>query len=189
MSITTINFKFDPHKEIIMKLCNRNNFHTNDVYIELYRDLPGEMKNLCIAKQSKIYFDALFLGLESYGYFTTIDVSGKKKVIGFIIYNITLCENKSNLLFILIDKQFQKKGFGTKLVNKYIEDIHEKKLFYGTVKVENEEASIFYKKSGFDKHSDFIESEKGRYELLHYIPINSFNALKIVKKLSLFMDS
>jgi len=186
MSITTINLSSAAHKEIIMKLCDRNKFHKEDIYLEINRDLPPVFKEKAI-KLSGISeynkkIEGIFKGLENFGYFITVEENSKIKVVGFIIYNIEKIQNKSYLLFILIDKKYQKKCFGTKLVNKYIEEIEEKKLFYATVKVENELVANFYHKFGFDKHSDLIKTEDNeKYDILHYFPNGSAKALKLIK--------
>ena len=118
------------------------------------------------------------------GYFITIEEEGKKKVSGFIIYNIEIEIKKSYLLFILIDKKYQKNGLGTELINKYIKDVEEKMILYASVKIENREVSNFYKKFGFDNHSNLIEYIKGKYEMLHYIPKKSLKVLLVLKCLS-----
>jgi len=93
------------------------------------------------------------------------------------------------LLFILIDKKYQNNGFGTKLLDKYIQDIEEKKLLYATVKIENEIVGNFYKKFGFDNHSNLIESEIGKYQLLHYIPKPALQALNTIKQFTIKFGS
>jgi ribosomal protein S18 acetylase RimI-like enzyme len=192
MSIIPINFNFSPHKNIIMKLCKRNNFYEDDIYLEIFKDFPPEIKNNVIKllgedeykknldKQNKKTFD----GLESFGYFITIEEEGKKKVAGFIIYNVELKVKKSYLLFILIDKKYQKNGLGTELINKYIKDIEEQMIIYASVKIENREIKNFYKKFGFDNHSNLIENIKENYEMLHYIPKKSLKLLLFLKRLS-----
>jgi len=186
MSITNINLSSNAHKEIIMKLCNGNKFHEGDVYLEINKDFPPDYKDkviklIGISEYNK-KIEGIFKGLEHFGYFITVEENSRKKVVGFIIYNIEKIQNKSYLLFILIDKKYQKNSFGTKLVNKFIEEVEEKKLFYATVKVENELVTNFYKKFGFDKHSDLIETEVDeKYDILHYFPKGSAKALKLIK--------
>ena len=186
MSISPINFNFEPHREIIMKLCDRNNFHKEDVYIQIYRDMSPVFKKIVIdlrgINEYNTNIENMFLGLESSGYFITIEEDCKKKVVGFVIYNIEQATQKSYLLFILIDKKYQNNGFGTKLLDKYIQDIEEKKILYATVKIENEIVGNFYKKIGFDNHSNLIESEIGKYQLLHYIPKPALQTLNIIKQ-------
>jgi ribosomal protein S18 acetylase RimI-like enzyme len=171
VSISNINLQFEPHREIIMRLCKRNKFYENDVYVEIYRDLPPAIKNIVIETRGINEYnkciEELFAGLESFGYFITIEEAGKKKVIGFIIYNIEKKMKKSYLLFTLIDKKYQKNRFGTKLLNKYIETIRENKLLCASVKIENKEVATFYKKFGFE---NLINSVECRYEVLHFIP-------------------
>jgi ribosomal protein S18 acetylase RimI-like enzyme len=186
MSITNINLSSNAHKEIIMKLCDRNKFYKEDVYIEINRDFPPAFKEIQIKlfgiSEYNKKIDGIFKGLEHFGYFITVEENSRKKVVGFIIYNIEKIQNKSYLSFILIDKKYQKNSFGTKLVNKYIKEVEEKKLFCATVKVENELVANFYHKFGFDKHSDLIETEVDeKYEILHYFPKGSAKALKLIK--------
>ena len=192
MSIVSINFNFAPHKNIIMKLCERNNFYEGDIYFEIFKDFPPEIKNSGIKllgedeynKRSNEQIKKAFGGLESFGYFITIEEEGKKKVSGFIIYNIEIEIKKSYLLFILIDKKYQKNGLGSELINKYIKDVEDKMIIYASVKIENREVSNFYKKFGFDNHSNLIEYIKGKYEMLHYIPKKSLKVLLVLKCLS-----
>ena len=194
ISISQINLDSEVHREIVMKLCNRNNFYKDDVYIELYRNFPPERKNKMIELLGVTHFNNTFnkfieenfAGLKSIGYFITIEKDNKKKVAGFIIYNLEEIANKSYLksylLFILIDKTYQKNGLGTKLIEKYIEDLTQKNILYATVKIENKILSDFYKKFGFDKYSDLIELEyNGIHELLHYIPQPKIRVIKNLK--------
>ena len=199
ISISQINLDSEVHREIVMKLCNRNNFYKDDVYIELYRNFPPERKSKMIELLGISHFNNInnefnkhieekFDGLKSIGYFITIEKDNKKKVAGFIIYNLEEIMNKSGLksylLFILIDKTYQKNGLGTKLIEKYIEDLTQKNILYATVKIENKILSDFYKKFGFDKHSDLIESEDdGIHELLHYISQPNILVIKKLKTL------
>ena len=116
ISISQINLDSEVHREIVMKLCNRNNFYKDDVYVELYRNFPPERKNKMIELLGVSHFNNTFnkfieenfAGLKSIGYFITIEKDNKKKVAGFIIYNLEEIANKSYLksylLFILIDK-------------------------------------------------------------------------------------
>ena len=185
MSTVPINFNFEPHKNIIMRLCERNNFYEDDIYFELFKDFPHKIKKSVIEllgqdeynKRLNEQLEKSFSGLESFGYFITIEEEGKKKVAGFIIYNIELAVKKSYLLFILIDKKYQKNGLGSELINKYIKDVEDKMIIYASVKIENREVSNFYKKFGFDNNSNLIENTKGKYEMLHYITKKSLKVI------------
>ena len=112
-AISNINLQTESHRRIIIKLCERNNFYKEDVYAELYRDAPPNFKTDLIAldRYNKFIEDlnSKFVGLESIGYFITIEKDNRKKVIGFIIYNIVKKSHNSYLLFILIDKKYQNK--------------------------------------------------------------------------------
>jgi RimJ/RimL family protein N-acetyltransferase len=60
----------------------------------------------------------------SHGYFIIDKKKGKNSVVGFLIYNIKEQTRVSYLLFVLIDKKHQNQSFGTTLMQKYMEDIH-----------------------------------------------------------------
>ncbi len=83
----------------------------------------------------------------------------------------------------MIDKKYQKKSYGSILIGRYLKDIEEKTILYATVKVESEVLEKFYKKFGFDNHSNLIENEDYEFTLLHYFPEPSLKAFTIIKKL------
>ena len=197
-NILKINLHSEEHKNIIMKLSNRNDFFKDDLYTSIYRDAPFEIKKKMIEFTDITTYNEeikkLFVGIESYGYFIIINEDNKKKVVGFIIYDIgkdteetepELILYKSELTFILIDKKYQNRGFGTKLINKYIQDMKniEKKLIHASVKFENKKLDTFYKRNGFNDYSDLFEINNSKYNRLYYIPSISLIKLKTIKLL------
>jgi RimJ/RimL family protein N-acetyltransferase len=168
MSLIQIDFDFSPHKEIIMKLCNRNKFYEDDISVIVNRDLPTNYKNYLIkivgVEKYENHNKNLFTGLKHFGYFIIVEENLKKKVIGFIIYHIKEKFRGSELLFILIDKKYQNNGYGTMLLNKYIQDINEKKIMISIVKIENKEMCNFYKKTGFK----YLATDD-KYDVLCYV--------------------
>jgi GNAT superfamily N-acetyltransferase len=187
ISISNINLYADAHRNIVMKLCERNKFCEDDVYAELYRDAPPHLKKRLNTLDKRLYrkfmdnLNERFSGLESNGYFIIIEKNDKKKVVGFIIYNINESIQASSLLFILIDKKYQNNGLGTILVTKYIQEVDDKKLLGANVKIIDEKVEKFYKKMRFDEYPDLIKSEKGQYKVLHYIPADTLHLLRAFK--------
>lgn len=171
MSLISIDFDFSPHKDIIMKLCSRNDFYENDVYSVINRDIPINLKNnlkkiVGVEKIEKSINELKkrFIGLNHFGYFIIVEENLKKKVIGFIIYHIKEKFRGSELLFILIDKKYQNNGYGTMLLNKYIQDLNEKQLIMSIVKIEKNETGNFYKKTGFK----YLTTDD-KYDILCYV--------------------
>jgi ribosomal protein S18 acetylase RimI-like enzyme len=185
MSIIPIDFNLDVHKDIIMKLCVRNTFNVDDIYLEIYKDLSPKW---CVflnteekKKDFRNFIKSKFNGLTSYGYFIIEKKdTGKNSVLGFIIYNIEIDNivinnreievKRSDLLFILIDKKYQRKTLGGKLMKKYIGDLLDKKISIAGVKIESRELKEFYKKYHFTEKKNIVICEEGEYEKLYFIP-------------------
>ena len=72
-------------------------------------------------------------------------------IIGFINYDIIF--DKSEIEYIYVSNEFKRKGIGTKLLNKMIQDLKEKKVNNITLEVrsDNIKAINFYKKNHFKK--------------------------------------
>lgn len=97
----------------------------------------------------------------------------KSKIIGYISFNVVL-ENM-DIHSIVIDKNYQKKGYGTYLLNfalKYAKDNDVNNIFL-EVRKSNTKAINLYKKIGFD----FINTRK------RYYPDNFEDALIYSKKI------
>ena len=147
MDTTYLNIDFDNEKHVgyIHHLSLKNNFHIDDIKIYLKDEVSKKIK-----KQPVI------------GYFVIFG----KKVIGFIIgcksNNIefeTINETKRtlhighiNLMaieFLLISKQFQNKGEGTKLINKFKDETIQKGEFIVIKTIIYQNVKKYYEKLGF----------------------------------------
>ena len=72
-------------------------------------------------------------------------------IIGFINYDIIF--DKAEIEYIYVVDEYKKKGIGTKLLNKMIEDLKENNVDSITLEVRsnNDKAIKFYKKNGFNE--------------------------------------
>jgi GNAT superfamily N-acetyltransferase len=147
-----INLKDTNHINYILKLSKRNHFY--EKYIN--RDIN------C--------FKELEINI---GWLVVLN----SKVIGFLIYKIG-DDKMCDLHYILIDKLFQHKGYGTQIL-KYFIDYAESTSDIHIVILKNDTKSNFYKRNGFIKQSDInltIEFESisyKLYEILYYVPTHS----------------
>ena len=139
MSIIPIHFWKSQHKSIIMKLCRRNNFYVNDVYINLYKKLPIDDEILAAKILPKLEGNTL------HGHFYSEVINAKTKVTGFVIYNtshivftngMTTPLIESELLFILVDKKYQKQTVGTELMQQFMDDVKSRNIIAVVVKSE-----------------------------------------------------
>lgn len=103
MSLISINFNDSQHKEIIMKLCKRNKFYEDDMYLELYRDFPQQQKKIFInlGINVKDKFDEIYNNIcgnnTNYGYLMINKHNNRNSVVGFLIYNIESKNIRSDL--------------------------------------------------------------------------------------------
>lgn len=191
MPIIPINLKFEPHKQIIMKLCTMNKFYEDDMYIELYRTFHPRYKDFYLKFKTEDYINKAtneflknFDGLDSFGDFMYIEENGKKKIIGFLIYNIDQKTRESTLLYLLVDRKYQNKGYGSELVKKHIDHFYKNEIRISIVKCKNDKLKNFYKKFGYDEHSKyhkyFMYNHDSDY--LYYIPEIALKMLDFIYK-------
>ena len=187
MSIIPIDFSNITHKHIIMKLCKRNNFYEDDIYTEIYREIPPKihkhMMMLCNDANTKMneFIRQTYENVVSYGYFMIDKQESRNAVVGFSIYNIEKTRIRSELMFILVDKDYQNRGFGTSLIKHYLNIIDNEKLF-ARVKCEKTDDLIikWYKNNGFKYYLNII-LDGGKTKLMplfynlpeKYLSINS----------------
>ena len=183
-TIVHIDLNLESNKNIIMKLCKRNNFYEDDVYANLYRDIRIHRKEQMSDKQLisvKKHLNDLFKLKKITAYFCTILKNDVIKVVGFMMYSIG--EDAINeLTFLLIDKFYQKNGFGSKLLDKYIEDIYIKKIL-GAYTLIDKKLIKFYQKKGFVLDHSLVEQEICRADGLikiYYIPKEVEYAIEFV---------
>ena len=79
----------------------------------------------------------------------------KKKAIGFIIFYRN--EVYDTLLYLLIDKEYQSKGYGSILLKFLITDTIQNTKLFIKIKKEDIENYIFYKKLGFEYGNEIID--------------------------------
>jgi ribosomal protein S18 acetylase RimI-like enzyme len=162
-SITTREIELETivDKIRVMRLCNENNYYENDVYCHLFGDFPEQMRK--VLKDKKIYDEAVrdlrrsiyVEGRVYKGYF----ICNYEVPIGFILYQKDV-DKTNELLFILIDKEHQNKGYGSKLLDCHDLDCEDDETVI--TKVENKELLNFYGKSNFRD----IGVRKGRFMVL-----------------------
>lgn len=153
----SIDFNDQNHKNYIIKLSERNNFHTNKMYLFMYDE-------------------KLRYGLDDKykGVFKIVD----NKVVGFMIYFIDthLDEGLSHILFILVDKKYQLMKIGSDFINNHILLMKETPNIK-IVFVDAEDNSIeWYKKRGFYDIEQIFEK---MYDLRHVISMDEQGTLLI----------
>ena len=92
--------------------------------------------------------------------FSKIDIlEDNNKIIGFIIYSIIY--ERAEIVDIIIDAEYRKKGYGNKLLNNAINKIEESNCHNISLEVNcnNESAINLYKKNGFQ----IISTRKNYY--------------------------
>ena len=172
MSIIPINFNNMNHKQIVMKLCKRNKFYEDDIYTEIYRETPPKIQNLMMMlgieaemKMNKLLYET-YENVVSYGYFMIDKQESRNAVVGFSIYNIENTRTRSELMFIMVDKDYQNRGFGTSLLKHYLNIIDNEKLF-SRVKCDKTDDLIqkWYKKNGYKNYLN-VTLDGGKTELM-----------------------
>lgn len=191
MTTIPIIFNDTQHKTIIMKLCKRNNFYIDDVYSTIYRDIPPHIKSKLSKSDSE---KTLLYLLEKSGdnilsgNFIVKTEELSKKVVGFIIYDITSMDNtplkRSDLLFILIDKKYQNQSYGTTLMHTYIDDVNSLKCISATVKSENSKLNMWYNQFGFQLLPS-VTQHSNKYQMLHLLTPQYHTVKSLAKMLNI----
>ena len=135
------------HCNNIFKLAKNNNFYVKDLEILIlkkWNSIP--LSSEFLKKTNTI----CYADNKNYKGFL---ISKNNIIIGFIIY-FTVSNIYDNIHFLLIDKEYQKQGYGSLLLKKVIDN--SKCQF---IKVNKPELSIldFYKKHGFSNILSIIE--------------------------------
>ena len=173
MTTQAVNFNSVAHKDVIIKLCKRNNFYENEVATYIYIDDFNKMKSYIIkihGNQSDEVCCNVFAAMQKRhtftlnGLFMTIKVDEKTRVIGFVIYRMHE-DGVYELIFILIDKKYQSQKYGSFLLNAYHSIIGHKTSIV-SLELENIKRFDFYKKFGYlltgelSRTGDFIITRK-----------------------------
>ena len=102
----SIDFTNTNHLNYISKLSKRNNFYPEQLHVKMFRKYQTNHGYAMIKNEMDLFINEKYRK----GYF----LIENKKVIGFILYQKV--ENVyAKLDFLLIDKNYQNKGFGTVL--------------------------------------------------------------------------
>ena len=149
-----IDYNNDKHIEYITKLCKRNNFYILEILLFYdtinVLDKTEKMIGLFILKEKKIIGFVLMIRANKTPFWCTNkitkeEIKGKKSGI--------------SIEFLLIDKLYQKKREGTKIINHIKQNVLKKDQYIiiplGIKDVNNLE---FYEKNGFCKELDYNSS-------------------------------
>ena len=170
--IVDVNFHNSNHNEIIKKLSKRNKFHKADIHAccDDYEYALNKFMSLCNKNNIKInhqkqqeYIDCLqkeaYKNNPNYkGYLVCLE----NKPIGFILYYLRSNNcNHLNIHFLLIDKNYQRNGYGTILIN-HLKQAYED--FVIVVRSDNDYSNDWY----IQKH--FLTSEQFLSKIMKYNP-------------------
>lgn len=152
MTTIAIDYSSKQHKQIIIQLCKRNTFYINDIASHLYCNEDIELHRpflkhvnlpIRIETATLILMSNKLKKLNQKGFLLTVNIDNKTKVVGFVMFNIT--DGATELLFLLVDKSWRKKGFGKDLMNAYHSALQNEISI-----IQVEETTIpFYKKFGY----------------------------------------
>jgi ribosomal protein S18 acetylase RimI-like enzyme len=165
--IVDINYNNDLHIKIIKKLSKKNNFHIEDVY-----GVCGDLKygldkrtsiyeKLNIEIEKKFYIEMEKKFYKNNSNYKGLIICKEKKPVGFLLYYIRP-HNCSclDIEFLLIDKNEQKNGFGTKLID-HIKQKYENYVI--VVKSDNDNSNKWYIHKGFLTDSQYFSKIREKY--------------------------
>lgn len=136
-----IDFNNTNHQNYILKLSQRNNFHTFEMFLYMHND---KLKYGINPKYG--------------GFFKVVN----KKVVGFIL---TYTDEEivfSQILYILVDKKYQSIGFGKELIQYHIDFIcHNPNIKMVYVDAENETIKWYEKLGFYDEQSTLQKIKTG----------------------------
>ena len=127
-----INFNDLNHKNYILKLSKRNNYHYDTIRVILNKTMPIQiisMLKTCGFTEEEISEKILEYNKINGGSWGENDnykglfIIKNKKVIGYTVYCID--NYKTEIMYILIDKEYQKQGIGLGVLN-YVKETLKK---------------------------------------------------------------
>jgi ribosomal protein S18 acetylase RimI-like enzyme len=158
-----INFNDSNHKNYILKLSKRNNYHYETIGVILNKTMPPHI--ISILKSSGLTekeinekileYDRMNGG--SWGEnenYKGLFIIKNKKVIGYTVFCID--ETNTEILFILIDKDYQREGIGSKVLN-YVKEIlkqSNEKIIMACI---DKSSRDWYLKNGFISEREYYE--------------------------------
>ena len=149
--IENIDFNNKKQTKLICELSKKNDYYYNDINLQVGKNIKDLQKRGLNKYQIKLFIlrNIAFYGdNENYkGYLLYVD----DKAIGFIMYYNNKVEGKSindTVHYLLIDKEYQSKGYGSLLLKHYINKTDTLVIKVNQVE---EKAEKFYRKHGFNE--------------------------------------
>ena len=166
--IVDADMNLEPHKKIIMKLSKKNIFFEDILYFFIYKkislkDKKKIKKDLCYSEKQfleheKNHVDDIS-SLDKFVKESTHFIYIKKKVCGFITTEKSVEKPIMEITFLLIDKEHQNKGLGSKLLNYVKEQNLNIKIQIRSIQSQVK----FYEKNNFISCN---EQDEENYELM-----------------------
>jgi ribosomal protein S18 acetylase RimI-like enzyme len=156
-----INFNDTNHKNYILKLSKRNNYHYDTIGLIIKKTMPTQiitMLKTCGFTEDEISEKILEYNKINGGSWGENDnykglfIIKNKKVIGYIVYCID--NYKTEIMYILIDKEYQKQGIGLRLLN-YVKEILKKSNEKVIMACIDKDSKEWYLKNGFISEEDY----------------------------------
>lgn len=135
-----IDFINSNHLKYISKLSKRNNFYPEQLHVKMYGSYETEHGYAVIKHEMDLFINEKYRK----GHF----LIQNKKIIGFILYQ-NLENVYAKLDFLLIDKEYQKQGFGTILYQILENECITNKLKYLVVECDENTKKYYENKFNF----------------------------------------
>jgi GNAT superfamily N-acetyltransferase len=141
------------------------------VYINIYKKLPIHDEQLAAIMLPKLE------GTTLHGHFYSTVIDTKLKITGFVIYNTSNMNDvsgmttpfiESELLFILVDKKYQRRNMGTELMVQFMDDVKSRRIMAVMVKIEAK-FERWYNIFGFKV--DPVYQRRDFIKMMYYSPV------------------
>jgi ribosomal protein S18 acetylase RimI-like enzyme len=127
------------------------------MYLEIERDLAPEVKEMLKPfsqvgdKELQAFIKSRFDTKPRSGFFIIDKQGTKNAVVGFLIYSVdnNIGVLTSELHYILVDKEYRGKSFGTQLITQYVKELKRMNVASASAQVDEEENYGWYHKFGF----------------------------------------
>lgn len=159
IDIEDIDFNNKKHQILIMTLSKKNKYHIETLSTHIMRKIPNNILTALLNKEMVLTIlkneNAFYADDSNYkGFILFIN----KKAIGFIIFYRN--EVYDTLLYLLIDKEYQSKGYGSILLKFLITNTIQNTKLLIKLKEKDIENYTFYKKLGFEYGNEIIDKIK-----------------------------
>ena len=182
----SIDYNNSLHLQCLWVLSKNNKFHMDDLHMLIYGKvyLPmwkKQIKSMIRPRDIEDYtakFEkdfALHMFSEKSNLCEGIFICKDNRPVGFLLYQIRNCVlPRIDLTFLLIDKNNQRNGYGSLLLNKFIKDVEHLKPII-IVKVDDELSSNWYIKMGFTNLVECIQKIKDPVHKMYFSCENNIN--------------